>query len=374
MGKILQRANDKIAEKLGIEAVERRTNAFVASDSDIFTMYENMMEEKKPMQMQFSACDRDGTFSSRTNDGILIIMSSSDTLEGFPYFEAYFASLFLGYSYEVLITRVDRENKRVYVKSARNGQFSSKKNCIHEIINELEKGNKPKVWGKIVSVREDKAFVDILGMHILGIVDRRHWHWKKGFTRRIDAVCHPGEFYEFEITHKCARKPGKDQAFLLERRNLAENPWEQVPRDIVKRGAIIRVKCVDIPEGKSYWWGVSDIAPGIEIVCDFPKTDNPIRVFSDITYKCRVKSFAVKGIDGAEKNTFRVACTDVSDEAAEEYAQCMKFLNEKVLEEYAQQNATDSGEDATEQPIGDGIQNVVEDTTEETPNINSDEN
>lgn len=372
MGKILQRENDKIAEKLGVEAVARRTNAFVVSNSDVFTVYENMMDEKKTMQIQFSACDRDGTFSSMMNDGVLIIMSSDDTLEGFPYFEPYFATLFLGYSYEVLVTKVDRDKKRVYVKSARNGRYSSKINCIREIVNELEKENKPKIWGRIISVREDKAFVDILGMRILGIVDNRHW--KGGFTRRLDTVCHPGEFYEFEITHKCARKQGKDQAFLLERRNLAENPWEQVPRDIVKRGAVIRVKCVDVPDGKSYWWGSSDIAQGIEIVCDFPKPDNPIRVFSGITYKCRVKSFSVAGIDGAEKNKFRVSCISVSDEAAEEYAQCMKFLNEKVLEEYAQQNATDSGENAAEQTIGDGIQNVVEDTTEETPNINSDEN
>lgn len=314
MGRALKAANKKIAEKVGFNKEQEERKKLD------YEKYESLLEKKQAFDVQFSSCSPDGTFSTEA-DGLYIVMQGDSTVKHMPYFKPELRTVLLGYTFNVRVSSIDKENGRIYVESTKQAR-SEKSSIVREIITELDKGNYPVVWGKVTSVKDNVAFVDILGENILGRVDI--FHWQKTFIRHLSAACSVGEYYQFQVTSTLHRK-GMERLFLLEHRNLADNPWKHIPLDIVVPNAVVKIKCIELPEGKNYWWGTTAFAKGIEVMGNYPTTAKlaNLRVVPDITYNCKVITIRVDEED-VKKNMFKVIPFSVVEEDKEKYE---KYIN-----------------------------------------------
>lgn len=311
MRSFLDRKNKEIEKRIGYDAVIKGTSAI--EDFDVFEKYEKCLESKESIQVSFSSCGRDGTFVGMDENNVHLVMAGNLTIEHLPYFKPSLASKLVGYDFDVKVIKVDREKRRVYVESARNSPRATKNTIINELKQALERGEQPEVWGKVRYVKDNRAYIDIVGEHVLGIISVKYW--QKTYLRYLETVCKPDEFYSFRVTAAAAERKGKDTAFFLNRQDLADDPWENVPMDIVKRGAIIFVKCIENPQGIAHWWGSSNIAPGIEILGLFPNKPNTLDILPDLTYKCRIQSIRrASDNDNHGDNVFVVVPFAVSDE------------------------------------------------------------
>lgn len=301
MGKALKAANQKIEKNIGFDI----KNPEALHEDPDFDKYEKLMDSGEAFDVDFTACSPDGTFTA-TTDGLYIVMSGSTTIKHMPYFQPRLRTVLLGYKFNVRVASVDRAEKRVYVESTRKAA-SEKATIVHEILSELENKNYPVVWGKVTSVHDDVAYVDILGMNISGRVDIMHW--QKTYLRHLTSACMVNEFYQFQITGYWHHR-GKERIFLLEHRNLGPNPWNLIPKDIFVEDAVVKIRCIELPEKRTYWWGVSPLATGIEIMGNYPSTERflNLRIIPGITYNCKVKEVKIYDEGAAtegEENTSR---------------------------------------------------------------------
>lgn len=337
MNRILEKANKQIEEKIGVEAVEYGSSAYEKKE-DIFEKYERMKEVGEVFSVQFESCGRDGTFvGADPETGVLYVMRGAVTLAHFDYFKPHLTARMLGYKFDVKVVEIDRLNKRIYLESSHEIRtHSSKHQIISALLRELDAGNTPKVWGRVQSVQGKKAYIDILGENVLGIISI--YHWQKTYLRFLSTVCRPGEYYPFYVTQAAPKKPGKTQAFYLDHTELAENPWDSVPDDVVKVGAVIYVKCIEVPKGKPYWWGCSAIAPGIEIMGRFPSEEGKLTIIPELTYKCKIRQIArADEPDNADasnqkrnENLFVVVPFDVAEVDSMRYAKFLTLRETKL--------------------------------------------
>ena len=143
--KILSQKNREIESRIGKDAVSHGTTFYEKDDH--FKRYEEYMESGEIISVRFETCGRDGTFVGADSNGIIFVMSSNVTIEHLPYFKPYMAGKFVGYSYDVKVVQVDREQKRVYVESARTGRMQSTEGqIINELKWALEKEETPFIW------------------------------------------------------------------------------------------------------------------------------------------------------------------------------------------------------------------------------------
>lgn len=348
MSSFLDRKNKEIEKKIGVEAVIKGTSAI--DNFDAFEKYEMYLKTKDSFRVSFSSCGRDGTFVGMDENNIHLVMSGNLTVEHLPYFKPSLASKLVGYDFDVKVIKVEREKRRVYVESARNSQRATKNTIINELKMALERGEQPEVWGKVRYVKDNRAYIDIVGEHVLGIISVKYW--QKSYLRYLETVCKPDEFYSFRVTAAAAERKGKDTAFFLDRQDIADDPWENVPMDIVKRGATIFVKCIENPQGIAHWWGSSNIAPGIEILGLFPNKPNTLDILPDVTYKCRIQSIRrASENDNHGDNVFVVVPFAVSDEDKVAYER-YKILKETRM---SSDGTIDGANDDTNSMTGESI-------------------
>ena len=318
MGKFLEKMNKGLEEKYGLDATVDIASSDIEQNVSILEKYKQYLDEKKIFKVSFVGCDRGGNFSYREG-GYVVIMPGDDTKEKLPYFKPHIASKLLGYEFDVRVTSIDEEQKRIYVEGAKR-TGDAKGRMISEICKEVAKKNYPIVWGKIIKVMPDKAYVDILGLGIFGIVDSRHW--KQAYTRNLETCCSQDDFFQFKITHANRKIRGKQQTFLLDRRDIAGNPWNDVPVDLVREGAVVYVKCTELPKEKSYWWGSLELTPGIEVMGDYPSSS--LAVVPDLTYKCKVKAVNITG--ESRGNTLKVVPFEIAEADKARYTKYLKEL------------------------------------------------
>lgn len=245
--------------------------------------YRECMERKGVLEVEFSAADEEGNLYVMNTDGVMVVLKGNDLSEDLEYYRARIKDKFLANAFSVKITDIDEENGIVYVRSSRNNTNNIRRRISNEIQGELRKGLMPHVVGRPRRIDPNKVYVDILCKGILGIcnVDK----WQAGFTRYIEEECSTDLVYDFVITGQLAPVPGKQAAYALSRVPFTKDPWTQVPAHVEKDSVLV-VKCIDLPEGKSYWWGKSPVVQNIDIMCDY--NDN-IRVLAGNSYKCKVK-------------------------------------------------------------------------------------
>ena len=327
MASILERAVQNLSTKLGVDTYDG--NGYIPNHavSDYYGIYEQRMKENLTFKVKFTSCGKDGTFACVDENGLFIIMSSEATKDKLLFFSSSTVSSFVGHEFDVKVTAIDKEQGRIYVQSARGVQVSEKSRIVGEIHNELAKGKYPVVWGCITTIKESVAYVDILGMGIVGRVDCKHW--SKTIVRHMEAACKKGEYHQFQITSATPKRKNKPSYFLLERRNLAPNPWSQIPVDLVKEGSVVNVECIELPRDKSYWWGSLSLVSGLEVLCDYPRGD--FKIVPGIHYKCRVKVLRINP-DNMKDNMFKVVPIGIVAEDLPAYNNYMSMAKRTARE------------------------------------------
>lgn len=332
MGKRLNQFNKQIEKR--IEGWQEKTK----KEEDPLKEYEDLMQGKKVFPIAFDGCDTDGTFST-IKDDIMVILDRESLAES-PAFRQSWVRRMVGFEFDVTVKSVDREEKKVYVRPVHKAT-PIKEQLIREIIQELNAGNNPVVWGRITSVKEEVATVDILGQHILGLVNCVNW--SNSYIRNLKEQCFPGEFYQFVIHNAKKKESGKQQAFYLDRKPLAGDPWKQLNLEHIHPGGMLLVKCIDRPQGKTYWWGTCGLAPEIEIMGDYE--DKRIDIVRGLSYKCRIKTLKVDG--EPKERMFKVVPIDISDQDRDRYR---KLRAEKQRIQRKELEVGEMGVDLTELP------------------------
>ena len=304
--------NQRMAAKLGVDITTGKpVEGVKKTKEEALRLYEKRQEAKEIFKCCFDACDLDGTFSGIDSCGILVLMLGIEVKETLPNFQPYKMARMLGIEMNVKVAKVDREKDCVYVvlEPAKAGE-STKSILASEIAKEVNAGKRPVVWGRITNIIPQRATVNILGYNILGLIDVRYW--QGCYTRSLESVCVNGDYYQFEVVKAAPRKEGKDTAWILDRTEVGGNPWLDFPVEALSPGATILVRCVDKPVGKTYWWGVSDRVPGIEIMGDYTNNlPSSYGIMVGLTYRCKVKSLVVSG--ERKDNRFQVVPFAVSE-------------------------------------------------------------
>ncbi len=282
--------------------------------------YKEWAKIKGEMEIMFPFMSEEGNLIAQDGNGVKIILLKETLMADMPYYDNRVGEKLMANAFVVVIDKIDDKTDTVYVKSARSGsnarRATIKSRLIGELIGELKKGHTPRLAGKIEQVSEKRAVVNILNKGILGFcyVEK----WQNGRTRNYKKVCKEGGIYEFDVVKQLTQQKGKPPAFELSRVDITPDPWESIPDEFFTKGAVLTVRCVERPEGKSYWWGASDLIPGIEMQADYTKKCG--RIMESVIYKCTVDR-----VD-REKHIFRVVPFGLADSDVGETEKAIRFL------------------------------------------------
>lgn len=286
---------------------------------DIFKDYKDSKDQKQEFVVMFEYADEEGNLTLVDKNMVRVVLTAEDFKKENSYYSKKIKERFIGLDISVIVSDIDEQSKTVYVVPAVT-KDQQKSALMKEIFSALKKGNHPRLAGDVMSVQTNRITVNILHKNILGIMNIKDW--SPIYTRHFNAVVKPGDVVEFEVVRQAPKKPGADIAFELSRREIAANPWDEIPE--FKKGDVITVKCIDKPKGKNidrtYWWGISSLAPGIEIMCDI----NPrLQLYEGASYKCRVRNF------DREKRIFQCVAFEVSHAGVVSKSN-VRFLNGKA--------------------------------------------
>lgn len=252
---------------------------------------------KERFDVIFGYADDAGNLFATDENGIRVILSAEELQKDLQWYRAWNKDKFIGTPFTVVVSKIDKKNGVVHVKNGRSASSPERVRLIREIDAELKRGT-PVVPCRVASVQENAVYLEICGSRILGICNVANW--SKAYTREMTNAVKTGDIIEFAIQSKLPKKRGADVAYSLTRVPLTKDPWDQIPQDLFKPNAVMLVKCVDIPNNKSYWWGTSPLVPDIEIQGNFnDKFEGG--VMRGVVYKCKIK------VIDLEKRRFQVS-------------------------------------------------------------------
>lgn len=293
MGNILDRLNKEIYTEISGEPAADKKQEY----GTVIEKYLEYAKNNKVFDVVFSSVDTDATFSA-VDGNVSIILDHEEFMKVAKSSSTYATANLLGVTMQAKVLSIDEVDRKVYVELAGATKLGYEANMRNEINDELArslaKGNKPVVWGVVKRVTKDKILVDILGKGILGFLNKANW--SKDFVRNMEAVCKVGEYFQFEVYGRAQKMEGKPTAWILGRKNLTTSAWENLDVEGLQEDGVILVRCTEKPIGKTYWWGVSDRVPGIDVLGDFTsKFPNERSIYVGITYKCKIRRLDKEG-------------------------------------------------------------------------------
>lgn len=236
------------------------------------------------MECRFDSASREGDLSLIDENGITVVLPYDEFVKDAPYYTPKVKDRFIGLPLNVKVKRILESENMVIVVSAMQ-KSKIKGALIKAIFTELGKGNTPRVIGEVIHVQQERAMVNILHRDVLGFI--YHKNWQNGYTRNMLSMVKPGDILEFDVIGQAPKKKGKDIAFILDRKSYAGDPWQEL-HDF-EQGDAITVQCIEKPVNKSYFWGVSKRAPGIEVMCNY---NSNLTIMKSCHYKCKVLEFS----------------------------------------------------------------------------------
>lgn len=294
MASILERLNKELYREIctGLEMPKVQEEQSTGTDK-----YQKLLEQDQVFDVTFTSVDPFATFSAMDGN-VKVVLTHEEFMKVAKSSSTYATANLLGVTMQAKVLRVDKAENKVYVQLAGSTKIAYEATMRTEINEELAKnvamGKRPVVWGVIKRVTKEKVLVDLLGRGILGFVNRSDW--SVDYVRNLEAVCDPGEFYQFEVIRKAPKMDGKPTAWILGRKNLTVSAWETLDVEGLKEDGVILVRCIEKPVGKTYWWGVSDRVPGIDILGDFTsRFPDDKSIYVGITYRCKVRKVDKEG-------------------------------------------------------------------------------
>lgn len=269
------------------EAFMKNANTDVSAPvtrADKFSAYRESLKEKKPFSCKFELADPEGNLSLIDVNGVKVVLLAETFQESTPYYSKKNKDRFIGtISLNVVAQKIDEENGIVYVASAVD-KDTIKGSLIRQIFKELKEGRHPRMGGIVTNVTDKRATVNILNKNIIGFLNVNNY--QPIYTRSLSEFVQRGDYIEFEVTGSATKLKNLDYAFYLDRKSITPDPWDSLPDFPI--GSAIVCKCVERPQDKSFWWGVSRSVPGIEILCNYSER---IPVMVNCFYKCKVRAY-----------------------------------------------------------------------------------
>lgn len=286
VGKVIVDLNRRINRDITEGAPVERTE--VSAPSERLEWYEQKMASGEVIEISFDSCDMDGNLYV-LDSGITITMGRENLLLNGKSTDTHFVSKLLWVPMKLRVVSVDRDAKRVTVcfpnGEVKDGTLNLASAINREIARALEAGQNPVLWCKVTKVTERVVYVDILNEGVNGMIDSAHW--QKAYTRSLTSLVKEGEYYKMEVI-KRRKKEGKPAIWILSRKNLTVDPWKNIDMSGLGKGTAITITCTEKPVGKTYWWGVSDRLPGIEIMCDYSTSCGQDSIVEGVRYICNI--------------------------------------------------------------------------------------
>ena len=161
---------------------------------------------------------------------------------------------------------------------------------------EFKRSQYPVVYAYVTLVKKDAIYVDILKTGVVGKITRLYF--RSQYTRDLTYFVKEGDVLQAQVCGYLTLKGTDKHMFLLSTRRYVPDSW-----NIIKKlhsdhellvGECIFLTCVEKPKDKSYFWGISSVAPGIEIMCDYTKKFSRSIVTEGETYKTIIDRLNIK--------------------------------------------------------------------------------
>ena len=299
-----RRSGKSVLEALN-NKLEEQYNSVMAEDDDVD--YEALRKSGEPFKGVFIVGEQNGDYSYF--DGKYKVVMTKSEMEKFGLFDKQNEKFnLLGEELNLKVVSVSDE-PNMYGKIVVSVTFSNapslsyerdvRRNVVREIDRQLRKGETLVVWGVVTAVREQQLLVSICDAGVLGIMPVMQW--QPSYTRSMTGLAKVGDALKFAVLKPMPDRKGKEKAYMLSRRHVAEDFWGESALYGLKEGELIVVTCTEVPRDKSYWWGTSERIPGLELMGEY--TENFLRentVFPNIQYMCKVKRIEkvnYKGVD-----------------------------------------------------------------------------
>lgn len=323
-GSVLDFYNARIAADIGKEEIA--VSGTLQEEEKV--CYEKALISKEVFKVVFSSCNTKGDYEKIDGDKIVILEDEEIRVFG-KVNNIKEQTILLNIPVDVRVKSI--EGNKVYLVPAAKTEKRIE-NDIRDLINgeisrALDAGRYPVVWGRIERVEQNRLLVNILDSGILGFLHKAVW--RKQYTRSLVGICKVGDYYQFEVRHQAVKKKNNmSKAWILSRKNLAEEPWIEADVGSIEPGSLMVVTCTEKPQGKTYWWGVSDRVPGLEIMGDFTDVySDKNGMFCGLSYKCRVLK-----VTKNEKNSgynIKVRPLRVVDEDVEDFTAMRRVKGNK---------------------------------------------
>lgn len=275
------------------------------ADEEMLQKCKVAKENGTPLLFAFQYADKDGTLIGSIG-GVEFSLKSDDFSVSAPYYNAAIKNYFLNIPISVCIGEVDEANKKVSFLSARKRGMSESNHervrgmAVKALHGCLERGETPRVWGRVISVNPKGVARVHLFDEVSAIITVGEW--RNSYTRFFNEICKEGAIYEFDVigttTARQERTETKDkrhttyELFTLSRRNLEPVPFEVVKEKNVQPGDVLCVKCQEIPDStfttKNYFYGTCERLRGVEISVRV-NTNKDIGYRVGFLYNCKVR-------------------------------------------------------------------------------------
>ena len=176
----------------------------------------------------------------------------------------------MGREYAVVVTEVDRENRRVEV-SFRKAQDKQRPGIIAAINRNLKEGKVFKAAARVMYVYceggKNFAFLDIYGLGIRGILLAKVWGVNR--TEDLSSVLKRNDIIDVVIKGKTKLSKEGDEQYSCARANDAKvNPWNGLAERFPENRNVI-VRCTSKKD--HYFLGQVEGAEGITAYCFYPE-------------------------------------------------------------------------------------------------------
>lgn len=216
---------------------------------------------------------------------------------------------------KVNVSRIDTESNTVYV--------SRIKTLNERIGDAIENGEKYVCTGTVIRVNRNNAYVDIENSGIIGVINANAWR-RNAYIRSLTEKCTIGDVIEVCVVEKNNKQDDMEATWRLSREDITTDPWDALMEDVWIEDATINVECVEIPKGKTYWWGKCSQIEDIELVSDF---SNRFEIRINGKYRCKIREV------NKNKCIFRIAPfaeIEVQDDNIEDIREYEQLESENV--------------------------------------------
>lgn len=272
---------DKLNQRYEEKGQEEKTKEY-RSKTKALEDYLRYQKEKQTFTVSFNVANSNGDLEYRMDCGIRLILEHDVFHAAYQGYGVETKDLFLSVPLIVRVKEID--GSTVYLESAKKNIYAAVRANIEK---QLKKGEEVLVHGQVTEVTEKIVKINIFNLGFVGVIPTKYW--RKEYTRNLADFVSVGEdiqAYIFKHGRIMTENDKRYRPYILSRIALTPDPWDTIA-DSVDQNSTIVVKCIEIPPQKTYFWGTSPVAKGIEIMCDFGSGIFPI--VKGEFYRCKIR-------------------------------------------------------------------------------------